>query len=184
MNKQNDFIILHGTKGSPDGNWFPWLSSEIKKNGLNVFTPQLPTPENQSLDSWFLEFDKQIPSLNKNLTIIGHSLGAVFLLRLLERMHQDIDTAIFVSGFTSQLGIPEYDLLNESFISDKFQWGRIKQNARNIHVVLGDNDPYVPNSQAVDLAFQLGVSPFIIKGGGHLNSEFGFVEFPLLMTLI
>jgi predicted alpha/beta hydrolase family esterase len=44
----------------------------------------------------------------------------------------------------------------------------------------GDNDPYVPSSQGLEIATNLGVVLDQIPGGGHLNAEFGFTEFPYL----
>jgi hypothetical protein len=41
----NTCIIIHGTKGSPEGNWFPWLATELNKLGKKVFVPRMPNPE-------------------------------------------------------------------------------------------------------------------------------------------
>jgi len=51
---RKDAIILHGTMGSPEGNWFPWLKSQLE-NDYNVYVPQFPTPENQTKDNWHAE---------------------------------------------------------------------------------------------------------------------------------
>ncbi|MET0779778.1 MAG: hypothetical protein ABWY71_03005 [Candidatus Saccharimonadales bacterium] len=42
-------IILHGTLGSPSGNWFTWLKLELERRGLEVWLPQLPRPQQPSL---------------------------------------------------------------------------------------------------------------------------------------
>ena len=36
-----NYFILHGSFGSPFGNWFPYLRSEIEKKGLCVYTPDM-----------------------------------------------------------------------------------------------------------------------------------------------
>ena len=45
-------IIIHGTYGNPDENWFPWLKIELEKIGYQVYVPTFPTPENQNLEAW------------------------------------------------------------------------------------------------------------------------------------
>ncbi len=34
-------IILHGTLGSPDGNWFQWLKEQLEEKGFMVWLPPL-----------------------------------------------------------------------------------------------------------------------------------------------
>jgi hypothetical protein len=39
------FVIIHGTKGSPEGNWFPWLADFLRQQHAEVVVPRMPTPE-------------------------------------------------------------------------------------------------------------------------------------------
>lgn len=40
---KNNYIIVHGSFGSPFGNWFPWLRKEIESRNLLCYTPDFPT---------------------------------------------------------------------------------------------------------------------------------------------
>ena len=72
------FAIIHGTKGSPEGNWFQWLSTELIKRGAQVTIPRMPTPEGQSLDNWLAAFSEQVGPIDQSTTVIGHSVGIFF----------------------------------------------------------------------------------------------------------
>jgi predicted alpha/beta hydrolase family esterase len=141
----------------------------------------MPTPDNQSLSNWFLALSEQGIFPDSSTIVIGHSVGAVFLLRLLEKISSPIMASIFVAGFTGVLNIPEFDSLNATFIEGDYDWENIKKNAGSILSFSGDNDPYVPKDQGIELANYLEVVPIIIGDGGHLNAEFGYKTFPLLL---
>jgi predicted alpha/beta hydrolase family esterase len=175
-------IIIHGTKGSRDGNWFPWLAKELGKRGVTTTVPQFPTPEGQNLENWFATFQKEVGELDASSIIIGHSIGAVFALRLLERLKRPINTAVIVSGFTGELGLPEYDALNASFVQGPFNWQRIHENAAKILCINGSNDPYIPPAQGQEIADGLKVENILVQNGGHLNAEFGYTSFPQLIA--
>lgn len=177
-------IILHGTKGSPDGNWFPWLKDELFKCGHDVYVPRLPTPENQSKENWCRALDEQAPLFDRDTTLIGHSCGATYLLHILEGLKQPVAHAVFVSGFIDKIGNKEYDDLNASFVEHDFAWQTIKANAKKITVLHGDNDPYVPLPYAQRYAEKLAVPVTVIPGGGHLNAEFGFTTFSQLLKVL
>ena len=38
----NNYIILHGSFGSKDGNWFPWLKKELEDKNIKIDVPQMP----------------------------------------------------------------------------------------------------------------------------------------------
>lgn len=177
-------VILHGTKGSPKGNWFQWLKSNLETKGHNVYVPRFPTPENQSVQSWCKVLDKKAPRFDEDTIIIGHSCGATYLLNILEVLSCPIHRSIFVSGFLDRLGNKEFDDLNADFINHDFNWNKIIKNAGKITILHGDNDPYVPLSQAEKLSEKLKSKLTIIENGGHLNTESGYTEFPELLEFI
>ncbi|MEM9469498.1 MAG: alpha/beta hydrolase [Pseudomonadota bacterium] len=180
---QKRALIFHGTMGSPDGNWFPWLKESLENNEWNVLVPTFPTPNNQNLENWLKAFKEQVSDSNNIDLLVGHSLGATFILRLLEQGLCCPKKIILVSPVYDLINIPDYDTLNASFIGE-FDWKAINKNVKTAYVLHGDNDPYVPLDQAYSVADGLGISLELIKDGGHLNLETGYDQLPRLLELI
>lgn len=177
-------IIIHGTYGNPDENWFPWLKGELEKIGYHVDIPSFPTPDNQNFGSWMDVFSDYGKKLNSDSIIIGHSLGAAFILAIIELLDYPVKAVFLVSGFLGLLGNDEFDELNKDFVVRKFDWDKIKRNANGIYIYHSDNDPYVPLDKAYDLAGNLGVEPNVIGGAGHFNEKSGYIKFPQLLERI
>lgn len=173
--------IIHGTRGTSQGNWFQDVAAQLNARGFHALVPQFPTPEGQNLDNWLTHFKETIGELDQQTLLIGHSVGAVFTLRILEQLDTPISTAVLVAGFTGALGLPEYDILNSTFLDAPFSWNKIRSNAAHIICLSGSNDPYVPIEQGRWIADSLNVEHMVVKGGGHLNAEFGYTNFPLLI---
>ncbi len=91
-------IIIHGTGGHPQENWLPWLKNELEKLGYTVDIPQFPTPENQTLETWFEVFDREEynDKFTENTILVAHSLGGAFALRILEKYQVRIKAAFFI----------------------------------------------------------------------------------------
>ena len=173
-------IILHGAHGGPDTNWFPWLHSTLEAEGIEVLRPRLPTPEGQSLPAWLDTYDLAVRHLRLAPTIlVGHSLGAAFALRLVERATEPIAGLFLAAGFVGALGLPQYDAINRSFFVAPFDWPAIRERKGRVsRCWAGENDPYVPLSRSQDVATCLEMPLEIVSGGGHLNGETGFTTFP------
>jgi hypothetical protein len=189
LNKMN-VVILHGTLGNPDSNWFPWLSSELEKLGVNTIRPKLPTPEDQNPENWIKVISEAVENLGgpgKEIIFVAHSMSPLAVCHYLEKIRISVGGAFFVSPFYQMPdGIIEpYKTLNKPFIDRKIDWTKVRKNCNNIVCFTGDNDPYIP------LDIQKGFAKLchakehlIISKGGHLNAEFGFTTFPLLLEKI
>lgn len=175
------FILVHGAYGSPDENWYPWLTSYLRENGAEVIIPRFPTPEGQELKNWLKAFDSQIPELKFQTVLIGHSIGVGFILRKLERIDTEIKASFLVSGFSKQLGLPDFDPINASFVGGKFNWAKIRRSCEKFFVYNSDNDPYVPLSCGQTIADELNAKFTVINKGGHINKAAGFDKFEILL---
>ncbi|MGD9680933.1 MAG: RBBP9/YdeN family alpha/beta hydrolase [Candidatus Obscuribacterales bacterium] len=175
-------IVIHGSYGSPEGNWFPWLKRELESSGHQVLIPRFPTPGDQSLTIWKAVLADEVERIDSSCILIGHSIGAGFVLNILEDLASEpVRASCLIAGFLGDLGLPDFDSINNSFVNRDFDWARIKASAGDLLVMSGDNDPYVPLDRGKELAERLSVSLEIVPGGGHLNAESGFTSFPLLV---
>ncbi|HEX8620178.1 MAG TPA: alpha/beta fold hydrolase [Thermoanaerobaculia bacterium] len=173
-------IIVHGAYGSPNENWFPWLRNELTLQGYEVSVPTLPTPEGQSLTNWMLAFEEQVGQVDGDAVLIGHSAGATFILRLLEKLTTPVRAAVLVSGFVGDIGRPEFDEINATLTRGDLDWLHIRAMAHVWRIYTSDNDPYVPLAKPTFLSEKLNQPLTIVPGGRHLNASAGFTEFPQL----
>ncbi len=174
-------FIFHGTGGYPDENWFPWLKQKLEADGHQVFVPQFPTPEGQSLASWKAVLDEYEDSINEDTIFVAHSLGCIFLLRLLEQFPHKVRAAVFVSGIVGIKPITNYEGDNAFGGGFDFDWRNIKTKAENFIVFHSDDDPYVALENGKQLAKNFGVELTFIPNAGHFNAKAGYTEFDALL---
>ncbi|MFA6888235.1 MAG: alpha/beta hydrolase [Candidatus Woesearchaeota archaeon] len=169
-------FIIHGCNNSPKDNWFLWLKLKLENKGYTVFVPQFPIYHNQKPEQWMRTLKTYEKHITPDSIFIGHSLGATFLLHILEKYH--IHTAYIIAGFASRLD-NEFDEPTKAFIHP-FDWKIIRKKCKKIYVIHADNDPYVPLKKAEELAKKLGVTICLIKNGGHCCEK----KFPGLLKMI
>ncbi|VVB98985.1 Serine hydrolase [uncultured archaeon] len=177
------FFIFHGTSGYPEENWFPWLKKELEELGHKVIVPQFPTPQNQSLESWFRVLDQYKAELSPDTILIGHSLGGTFLLRVLEKLRQPVRAVFIVSAPVGIMPIKNR-VSDQPFILKRFNWEKIRKNACNFFVFHSDNDPYVGIGNGEETAKRLGVRLIFVPNAGHFNKAAGYTKFSLLLEKI
>ncbi len=174
-------LIFHGTGGNPEGNWFPWLKKELEKENCQVTIPQFPDPrEGYYLEEWLKVLKQYETYIDDDTILVGHSLGGLFLLRVLEKLEQPVYAAFFVSA---PVGVKPilYFSSDEKFSGFKFNWEKIKKGAKQFRVYHSDNDPYICLGNGQELAKQLGVDLKFIPNAGHFNTESGYTKFEKLV---
>jgi predicted alpha/beta hydrolase family esterase len=115
-------LVVHGSYGSPDAYWLPWLRTRLEKAGISTVAPQFPTPEGQSLDSWRRVFDDEIGTVGEGWMLFAHSLGVPFLFDVLERNKVPVEGLFVVSGFAGLLDLELFDSVNRTFVDREFDW--------------------------------------------------------------
>lgn len=174
-------FIFHGTAGYPEENWFPWLKEQLKAKGLEVFVPKFPTPEGQSYLAWLEVLRPMMDKINSETILIGHSLGGIFTLKLLEQLIQPVKLAVLVGTPIGEGWVKNFEQ-DKAFAGFDFNWNKIKQNAKNFIIYHSDNDPYVGLENGQNLAKHLGVELSFIPNAGHFNKAAGYLKFENLQN--
>lgn len=181
----SNIFIFHGTEGYPEENWFPWLKEKLEEKGCKVFVPQFPSSPVVpcKISEWFEVLKTYEKNINEDTILIGHSLGGVFALRVLEKIKYPVK-AVFLTG--TPIGIKP--ILNyerdSSFSGFTFDWKSIKTKAKYFSVFQSDNDPYVSLGNGEQLAKELGVELTFVPNAGHFNAKAGYFSFPKLLDKI
>lgn len=177
-------IILHGWGGKPRGSWRGWLADQLSVLGSvsSVECPELPDADHPKQKEWIAKIREAAGKFDGETVLIGHSLGAVAILRLLETFgeNEKIKGAILVCGFTNDLGIQEI----KDFFKAQFDWEKIRKGAEKFVIINSDNDPYMKIDEGRILHEKLGGELIIEHNAGHINEAAGFKEYPRLLEII
>lgn len=171
-------IILHGSGGSANSFWIPWLATQLSARGYECLTPTLPheglLPD---LDVWLEDLLAQSPPKTSDL-LVGHSAGSPLALRLLQAGHKTRHL-VTVAGYMRPLGQPQKGLIIDA--------ARVIANSEKRHFINSDNDPWGCDITAGAELSQTLKGPLIAcKSEGHFGSDTynqPYTEFPQLLSL-
>ena len=181
-----NYILIHGSFGSPFVNWFPYLRKELENQEKIVYTPDFPTGVGyQTYENWekLLKCYVDFGLLNENTIIFAHSIAPIFVCKFLVENKITVKRLVFVCGFNNYLGIDEeYDTVNESMYFNNLK--DIKKYCKDIICFYTKNDPYVKYEKEKEFADTITNKQIIIEDGGHLNTDSGYQEFSELLKYI
>jgi predicted alpha/beta hydrolase family esterase len=175
------FVLLHGWQNhrEPD-HWHHWLHDKLVERGFTVRYPQLPEPDEPSLEAWL---DAYVAELNacgtSDITVLCHSLSVPTWLHAVARgLVPKVENVILVAP-------PSASVLADLGL-DEFAWrpaGGDTVGARGASaMIVGTHDPYCPEGPDEQYVTPLGLPKIVIPGGGHLSTPDGYGPWPELLT--
>ncbi len=155
------YVILHGFHGTPDSPRWHWIRSELEKMGHKVVIPALPHSE-EPTEKEQVAAALDAAAYDEHTVLVGHSLGAVVAMKVVEQLEKPIARLVLVAGFAD----PKFKDNPRNF-EKKFDWEfdakKIHANAKTIQVLHDPRDHAVSSDQLTHLEELLSVKAQLCK---------------------
>lgn len=181
-------IIVHQWMAGADGDWRPWLKSELEKKGYEVLAPEMPGIDTPVIEKWVSKLSEIVGEPNKDTYFIGHSIGCQTILRYLDaHVFKPLETvggAIFVAGWFNlkNLEDEETEKIAEPWIAKPINAVKIKTILPKSALIISDNDPYDCYEENKERFEEFGSRIITISKAGHFTEEDGYAEFPEVLS--
>lgn len=170
MNRPVDSVILlHGYAEGPTKAWFPWLHRLLEDRGIRIWVPQLPEPITPHYAKWMRATAKSAARWDERTVVIGHSIGGVLALRLLELTKGVRVRAMIGVGtpYAATVNVRAYT----DFFDRRIDWPRLKAAAEDFVFIQSKNDPLVPHDHAFRYQEALGAKLVVTERDGHFTGK-------------
>ena len=157
-------IIVHGRRAQPEIHWFFEEKENLEEKGYTVSVPKCSDAVHPKLADWMKVLEKE--SLRENTILIGHSLGTVAVLRLLEKKNIKVDKVFLLAGYAGDLR-ENYEA--HEFVQDKFDWEKLRGLANKFIFINEKNDPNVRFELGEEVAEKLGAELVVSPTENHMH---------------
>jgi len=167
------------TSLSPSHNhWFSWLQKQLLLNNILTQTPEMPTPFKAKYEEWRAVLNQF--EINEDTILVGHSLGAGFLVRWLSENAVSVGKVVLVAPWLD----PDKELETGffEFIID----AKIAEKTKNLTVFISDDDDQEELTSVDTLKREVqNLNVIEFTGKGHfILQHMGTDEFPELRDFL
>ena len=181
MSMQDKVLILHGWGGSDAPHWQAELAGTIAKNYGTVAFPLLDNCHFPSKNRWIKQL-KEILEDFKPDTVVCHSLANTLWFWLCQE--QDLMQKIPQLKRLFMVSPPslttEVDTIKTFFPCALPE----KLYAREVKMIVSDNDPYIKVEEAEAMAEQYNIPLVTIKDAGHINADSGYGKWEFIEKMV
>ncbi|UPT77682.1 alpha/beta hydrolase [Sulfurovum sp. XGS-02] len=181
MSNNDKVLILHGWGGSDAPHWQAELAAAVAKAYGTVSFPLLDNCHFPSKNRWVKQLKEILRDFEPD-TVVCHSLANTLWFWLCEeedfmRKIPQIKRLFMVSPPSLTTDI---DTIKTFFPCS------LPKNlyAKEIQMIVSDNDPYIQVEEAKNMAEQYEVPLTVIKDAGHINADSGYGKWDLIENLV
>lgn len=200
LNRQNiKFALMilpgNGCTNIEKANWYSWLAKKLTLlyPSASIICKTMPDPIEAKEQYWVPFIKKSFSLFDEDLKryIVGHSSGAVCIMRLLEDFK--VQGAVIAAGCVTDLGMEEerisgyYPRQPNSDEIREWQWDKLKSNSSWIVNLASEDDCYIPIEEMREIKDKLSLK----EGDTHIEfkkeegkSHFMFKEFDELLEIL
>ncbi len=155
--------------------WYPSLKKFLEENNIEVIAENMPDPDLARKEYWLPSIEEKTNG-DKNTILIGHSSGAVAIMRYLET--HEIEGAVLIG--TCYTNLNDEKEMASGYYDDPWLWDKINRNAKWIIQFASTDDPFVPVEEARHIKNQLNTEYYEYSNRGHFMET----EFPELIEIL
>lgn len=154
--------------------WKQWIGSQLSDH--DVLLPTFPNGSNAQFEEWKIYFEKIIPFLGDDVQLVGHSLGAMFLAKYLQRhpLQKPVKRIVLIAGRYSEdlSDVGSFELNDTSGLT---------KSSHDIHLFHSEDDTVVPFGDIHKFARDIpSATLHTFSDRGHFNDS----TFPELLDLL
>jgi uncharacterized protein len=172
-------LLLHGVEyHQPPGHWLHRLADTLRAEGEHVAYPQLPDPDEPSLERWLATLADEIAALGDGeRVVICLSLSCMLWLHHCTRatLGQRVDRVLLVAPPSPSILWPAVESFRPPGLDPATLAGAARSGPR---LVCSDDDPYCPEGGQALFGAPLELDVDLIPGGGHLSEADGYGPWP------
>ncbi len=173
-------VVIPGWQGSGPGHWQTWLEGELRANGRETRRPEFADPDRPLLADWRAALRAAVADLPPDgYDVVAHSLGAVLWLH---HVADPRDSPLAARVLLVAPPSPHTEIAEiAGFFPPPLDIDTVRRGADGTVLVAGDDDPYLPEGIAAAYGVPLKIATTVISGGGHVNTDAGYGEWPALL---
>ncbi|MFF4500072.1 RBBP9/YdeN family alpha/beta hydrolase [Streptomyces sp. NPDC001401] len=174
------FLILHGWQNHrPKAHWQHWLADRLTGLGHHVTYPQLPDPDDPSLEVWLTELARHLDELpGPERVVIAHSASVLLWLHAVSRglvKMGAVDRALLVAPPSASVLASHPEVAG--FAPPALDFALPSPT----RLVAGDDDPYCPEGGRDQYGDPLDIPTDILPGAAHLDLDAGYGSWPAVL---
>ena len=186
-NKSGNVYIIHDYQSTSNDHWYPWLSRQVKKLGIDAKRIMLANPLEPKMQDWQQSLAVQIPQMDADTILVAHGLSCLSVLKFIEQHYlthrKAILGVVMVAGFDQPLVM--WSELNDLVRSVKLDFKTLSKSYKYGVMYFSNNDPHVPTAMSLSLAHRLlNTQIFEVLQAGHFEKTDGYADFPQLLEVI